>query len=127
MLNFSNSVFKLKHISESDVMNDVRTFMLPGENIVSAFKSGRDQVIFTDKRIIAVDVKGITGSRKEFSTLPYSKIIHFTVQTPGFLEFNSDSELVLAYPNGALIQFEFSGGNVNILKIAQMISEYVLW
>lgn len=126
MLNFSNSVFKLKHIPESDVMNDVRTFMLPGENIVSAFKSGRDQVIFTDKRIIAVDVKGITGSRKEFSTLPYSKIIHFTVQTPGFLEFNSDSELVLAYPNGALIQFEFSGGNVNILKIAQMISEYVL-
>jgi len=126
MLNFSNSVFKLKHIPESDIMNDVRTFMLPGEHIVAAFKSGRDQVIFTDKRIIAVDVKGITGSRKEFSTLPYSKIIHFTVQTPGFLEFNSDSELVLAYPNGALIQFEFSGGNVNILKIAQMISEYVL-
>ena len=81
---------------------------------------------FTDKRIIALDVKGITGSRKEFSTLPYSKIVHFTVQTPGFLEFNNDSELVVAYPNGALIQFEFSGGNVNILEIAQIISRYVL-
>ncbi|WP_293691604.1 PH domain-containing protein [uncultured Phascolarctobacterium sp.] len=126
MFNFSNSVFKLRSISESDVIKDIRTFMLPGENIVSAFQSGRDQVVFTDKRIIALDVKGITGSRKEFSTLPYSQIVHFTVQTPGFLEFNNDSELVVAYPNGALIQFEFSGGNVNILEIAQIISRYVL-
>lgn len=126
MFNFSNSVFKLRSISESDVIKDIRTFMLPGENIVSAFRSGRDQVVFTDKRIIALDVKGITGSRKEFSTLPYSKIVHFTVQTPGFLEFNNDSELVVAYPNGAFIQFEFSGGNVNILEIAQIISRYVL-
>lgn len=126
MFNFSNSVFKLRSISESDVIKDIRTFMLPGENIVSAFRSGRNQVVFTDKRIIALDVKGITGSRKEFSTLPYSKIVHFTVQTPGFLEFNNDSELVVAYPNGALIQFEFSGGNVNILEIAQIISRYVL-
>lgn len=126
MFNFSNSVFKLRSISESDVIKDIRTFMLPGENIVSAFRSGRDQVVFTDKRIIALDVKGITGSRKEFSTLPYSKIVHFTVQTPGFLEFNNDSELVVAYPNGALIQLEFSGGNVNILEIAQIISRYVL-
>lgn len=126
MFNFSNSVFKLRSISESDVIKDIRTFMLPGENIVSSFRSGRDQVVFTDKRIIALDVKGITGSRKEFSTLPYSKIVHFTVQTPGFLEFNNDSELVVAYPNGALIQFEFSGGNVNILEIAQIISRYVL-
>lgn len=84
MFNFSNSVFKLRSISESDVIKDIRTFMLPDENIVSAFQSGRDQVVFTDKRIIALDVKGITGSRKEFSTLPYSKIVHFTVQTPGF-------------------------------------------
>lgn len=126
MFNFSNSVFKLRSISESDVIKDIRTFMLPDENIVSAFRSGRDQVVFTDKRIIALDVKGITGSRKEFSTLPYSQIVHFTVQTPGFLEFNNDSELVVAYPNGALIQFEFSGGNVNILEIAQIISRYVL-
>lgn len=126
MFNFSNSVFKLRSISESDVIKDIRTFMLPDENIVSAFQSGRDQVVFTDKRIIALDVKGITGSRKEFSTLPYSKIVHFTVQTPGFLEINNDSELVVAYPNGALIQFEFSGGNVNILQIAQIISRYVL-
>ena len=37
MFNFSNSVFKLRSISESDVIKDIRTFMLPDENIVSAF------------------------------------------------------------------------------------------
>lgn len=125
MLNFSNAVFKLKSIDEKDIIQDVNMFLLDNEKVLSAYASGRDQVIFTDKRIIAVDVKGLIGKRKEFSTLPYSKVVHFTVQTPGFLEFNSDSELVLCYPNGANIQFEFSG-KANILQIAKTISAYVL-
>lgn len=125
MLNFSNAVFKLKRIDEDEMIKDVKAFLLSDEIILSAYASGRDQVIFTDKRIVSVDVKGITGRRKEFSTLPYSKIVHFTVQTPGFIELNSDSELIISYPNGANIQFEFSG-KANILQIAKTISAYVL-
>lgn len=34
----------------------------------------RDQLLFTNKRIIAIDVQGITGKRKSFATMPYSKI-----------------------------------------------------
>lgn len=125
MINFSNAVFKLKSIPNTDIIKDVLVLLLPEETIISAYKSGRDQVVFTNKRIISVDVKGIVGSKKEFSTLPYSKIVHFTVQTPGFMELRSDSELVIAYPNGALIQFEFSDQE-NILEIAKVISAYVL-
>jgi len=62
---------------------------------VMAFKTVRDQFVFTNKRIISIDVQGITGRRKSFTSLPYSKIQFFAIQTPGFAEIVPDSELVI--------------------------------
>ena len=84
-----------------------------------------EQLIFTNKRIIAVDVQGITGKRKSFSTMSYSKIQYFSIQTPGFGELIPDSELFIMFSNTFTAKFEFKGG-VDIGKIGRMISEYVL-
>ena len=91
----------------------------------SAFKTVRDQLVFTNKRIIAIDVQGITGRRKSFSSMPYSKVQFFSIQTPGFAELVPDSELFLMFSNGFTAKFEFKG-NVDIGAIGRMISEYVL-
>lgn len=74
-----NSVFKLKKINVSDVNKNVAKLLLPDEQIISAYKTIRDQVIFTNKRIIPIDVHGLTGTKQEFFTLPYSKVLYFGV------------------------------------------------
>lgn len=125
MLEFKNSVFKLKPIGESSILGEVKKMLINGEQILSAYESGRDQIVFTNKRVIAVDVKGIVGKKKEFSSLPYSKVQHFTVQTPGFMELLSDGELILGFANGILVQFEF-GGKVDIISICKSIGECIL-
>ena len=60
-----------------------------------------------------------------FSSMPYSKIQFFSIQTPGFAEIVPDSELFLMFSNGFTARFEFKGG-VDIGEIGRMISEYVL-
>ncbi len=90
-----------------------------------AFRTVRDQLIFTNKRIISIDVQGLTGKRRSFTSLPYSKIQFFSIQTPGFAEFVPDSELFLRFTNGFEAVFEFKG-RVDIGEIGRMISEYVL-
>ena len=126
MINFNkNSVFNLKPIELSNVRNEVQAFLIDGEEILNAFKTFRDQVIFTNKRIISIDVQGIAGKRKSFSTLPYSTIQFFEIQTEGFMEIFPDSELYIQYANGFTAQFEFKG-NVDICKIGKLISTYVL-
>lgn len=120
-----NSVFNLKPIPLEEIRNDVMGLMINGETPVMAFKTVRDQCVFTNKRIISIDVQGFTGTRKSFSTMPYSKIQFFTIQTPGFGELVSDSELFLTFSNGFTAKFEFKG-NVNIGMVGRMISEYVL-
>lgn len=125
-INFNkDSAFNLKPIDTNSVLNDVNGLLIDGEIVLYAFQTIRDQLLFTNKRIIAIDVQGITGTRKSFSTLPYSKIQYFTIQTKGFIELIPDSELFLVFNNGFHANFEFKG-NVDIGKIGRTISEFVL-
>jgi hypothetical protein len=126
MINFNkDSVFNLKQIDVSQVRNEVSSFLIDGEEILDAFMTFRDQVVFTNKRIISIDVQGITGKRKSFATLPYSTIQFFEIQTQGFLEIFPDSELFIQYANGFTAKFEFKG-NVDICRIGKIISTFVL-
>lgn len=125
-INFNqNSAWNLKPIRKDEAVPEVNGLLIGGEEIVAAFQTIRDQLLFTNKRIIAIDVQGITGKRKSFSTLPYSKIQFFSIQTPGFAELIPDSELFLMFSNGYTATFEFKGA-VDIGQIGRMISEYTL-
>lgn len=120
-----DSIFKLKPIDIEKVKSEVIGLLIESEIIVAAFSTIRDQLIFTNKRIISVDVQGISGRRKSFATLPYSKIQFFTVETPGLLEAIPDSSLSLTFASGTVCTFDIQG-KVDIGEIARAISEYML-
>lgn len=125
-VNFNqDSVFNLKPISNDEVRGEVDGLLIADEKVEFAFKTIRDQLVFTNKRIISIDVQGITGKRKSFATMPYSKIQYFSIQTPGFMELFPDSEVFVMFTNGFTAKFEFKGA-VDIGKIGRMLSEYVL-
>lgn len=126
MINFNkNSAWDLYPIDLGNVRGEVNGLLVNGEEMIMAFKTVRDQLVFTNKRIITIDVQGITGKRKSFSSLPYSKIQYFAVQTPGFAEIVPDSELYIVFASGFTATFEFKG-RVDIGVIGRMISDFVL-
>ena len=126
MINFNkNTAWNLTLINLNSIHNEVAGLMVNGERPLMAFKTIRDQLVFTNKRIISIDVQGITGKRRSFTSLPYSKVQFFSIQTPGFMELVPDSELFLHFTNGFEATFEFRG-NVDIGQIGRIISEYVL-
>jgi len=117
------NIINLKEISLQSVRPEVPTLLVNGENMVMAFQTVRDQVIFTDKRIFVVNVQGITGKRTSYFSYPYSKVQYFGIETAGVLDI--DSELVFAFSNGARLQFDFKS-KVDIRKISMMVSNYIL-
>ena len=117
--NFMN----LKEIRLQDVRPEVPSLMVPGEQMVMAFQTVRDQVIFTDKRIFVVNVQGLTGKKISYFSYPYSKIQYFGIETAGVLDI--DSEIIFAFSNGARIQFDFKS-RVDIHRISAMVSGYIL-
>ena len=120
-----DSVWNLTPISAREIDQDVGELFVADEKVLAAFRTIRDQLIFTNKRIIAIDVQGIVGKKKSYATMPFFKIQYFTVQTPGFTELVPDSELFLMFSNGFTATFEFKG-NTNIRGIGRLISSYVL-
>ncbi len=76
-------------------------------------------VVFTNRRVICVNVQGMTGLKKDFTSIPYSSIQMFSVETAGPMDI--DSELVLFLAGIGKITFEFSGFS-NVVAIGQAIS-----
>ena len=64
----------LIRIKEKDLCKNVQELLLDGEQIVGAYKTVRDQAVFTTHRIFIVDMQGVTGTRQEIFVLPYRKI-----------------------------------------------------
>lgn len=124
MIDFQNGTFvKLKMVNRSDGVNLVQPLLIDGEGIISTNRGIRDYVIFTNKRIISVNVQGMTGKKKDFTSLPYAKISAFSVETAG--HFDLDSELELWFSGLGKVKFEFSG-NSNIVEIGQIIGSFAL-
>jgi len=124
MIDFSNgSVFKLSACPPEDIAPAVTALLVPNESVVACFKAVRDYVVFTDKRLIAVNVQGITGKKRDFTSLPYSKVQAFSVETAG--SFDLDAELDFWFSGLGKVRLEFKG-NADIRGIGQMIASYVL-
>ncbi|MBQ2774851.1 MAG: PH domain-containing protein [Clostridia bacterium] len=126
MIDFKNgAVFKLKS-SPNAYDREVFPFLIEGEVITDTFKSVRDGVVFTNKRIIAINSQGLTGTKKDFSSLPYSKIQAFSVETAGLIESGiADTELEIYFSGLGRVKFEFNKG-IDIKGICKTISTYVL-
>ncbi len=122
---FKGSVFKLTPIDEDEVRKEIRALMVRDEYIAAAFRTVRDQLVFTNKRIISADIIGMTGTRKTYTIMPYSRILFFTIQTPGITEVIRDSELTLTFANNSVVTYQIEGGR-NIYGIGQVISDYIL-
>ncbi|ELB2281351.1 PH domain-containing protein [Vibrio alginolyticus] len=124
MIDFDNSsVFKLKPIDVSNAREDFLKFLIDGETIFAAFKTVRDQVVFTNKRVIAANVQGITGSKVDYISLPYSKINAFSIETSG--TFDLDCEIEFFMSEVGRVRFEIKG-SFDLISFNRMVSEYVL-
>lgn len=122
MIDFENGRF-VKLMKSDSAGKAVEQLLIPGETIIGSYKGVRDSVTFTNKRVIAVNVQGLTGKKKDYTSLPYSKIQAFSVETSGV--FDLDSELELWFSSLGLVTFEFTGSS-DIAAIGQAIGSFIL-
>ncbi len=124
MIDFQNATFvKLRRVSDDQFAQHISALLVNGEQLVGTFQGIRDGVVFTNKRILAINIQGITGKKKDFTTLPYNKIQAFSIETAGV--FDLDGELELWFSGLGKVRFEFTG-NANLSELAQVIGSSIL-
>lgn len=124
MIDFSKATFlKLRPADDYEFSYVLRPMLVRGEFILSCYKSVRDGVVFTNYRIIAINYQGVTGKKKDFTSLPYNNIQAYSVETSGILDM--DCELDLWFSGLGKVRFEFIS-TMNMGDICKLISERAL-
>lgn len=73
--------------------------------------------------MIALQRAGLTGRKRDYTSLPCSKIQVWSVETAG--RFDLDAELELCFSGLGKVRLEFKGG-VDIRTIGRLIGDHVL-
>lgn len=125
MINFDQKgIFsKLEKEDNSTFLPQISPMLVSGEEVVWTFQGFREGVVFTNKRIISINIQGITGKKMDYSSLPYNKIQAFSIETAG--NFDLDAELELWFSGLGKVKFDFVR-NCNLSEIANFISEKIL-
>ena len=107
---------------EIPVPHDVQELLINGEVAERAFKTVRDVAIFTNKRLIVKDVQGLTGSKVEIYSLPYSSVHMWSTENAGMLDFTSEVEL---WTRAGNIKIQLKR-DINIRTFERLLAEYIL-
>jgi len=120
---FSNLMGHATELDPKELEKDFASVLFDGEQIESAFKIFRDKWIFTNKRLIMLDVQGLSGSKKEYHTVPYKSITHFLVETAG--TFDGDCEIEI-WISGSPAPFkkELKKG-IDVINLQKTLAGYI--
>lgn len=108
-------------------LHTTHPILLDGEKTIMAFKAGRDITLFTNLRIMILDVQGWSGQKIEYTSIPYSSIRAFKAESAG--GWDRDSEIDVYTRNQwsmGKVELDFRKGKADIIAIQKFLSAVVL-
>ena len=119
----SNLMGNATELNPAELQAEFGNVLFDGENIEAAFKIFRDKWVFTNKRLIMQDVQGMTGSKKEYHSVPYRSITHFLVETAG--SFDADCEIeIWVSGSPTSLKKELKKG-IDVIGIQKTLASYI--
>lgn len=68
---------------KTNVPVSVEAILADGERVHGAYKTIRDALVLTDRRLVLYDVEGLMGASQTIRTIPYRAIESFSIQNKG--------------------------------------------
>jgi len=122
MIDFENMKYS-KMKEDPKYIQKTEDLIVPGEELLGAYKSAKDGIVFTTKRVIIVNVQGFSGKKTDFTSIPYSNATSFSVESSG--SFDMDATLNLFIIGIGTLIFEFRGRS-DIRDISRYITEAIV-
>ena len=124
MFNFQNgNAIKLQQGDPAYGAKMVESLLIQNEKVINSYTIEFGTVVFTNMRIIAVNLQGISVKIRDFSSLSYCKIQAFSVETAR--AFDLDCVLELWFSGLGKLKFKFTG-NIDIRPILQTIGYFTM-
>ena len=112
-------------VSQEDLLKNYGQLLTDSESIEMGFKLIRDTFIFTNKRLILVDVQGITGSKTEYKSIAYKSITRFSIETAGTFDLDAELKIWVSSELQPSIVKQFTK-SVNVYEVQKVLAHHVL-
>lgn len=96
-----------------------------GEQIELGFKLVRDTYMFTNKRLILIDVQGLTGSKVEYKSLPYKNISRFSLETAGTFDLDAELKIWISSEDQPSVSKRFDK-NIDVYEVQKFLASKVV-
>jgi len=96
------------------------------EKVLLAFKVGRDTMIMTSRRMILIDVKGLTGKQINYMVIPYEAIKAFEVETAGTLDPSAQMRMWTEIPAYPELSYDFQASKSDPSAVNRLLSDMIL-
>ncbi|WP_305768794.1 PH domain-containing protein [Candidatus Epulonipiscium viviparus] len=113
---------KLNKASDSEYSSILEGLLADGEGILATYKAINDGIVFTNRRIIGIDFKGVTGKQVRYTSLPYKQILFYYIETAGIADSDCELELWLSLEES--IKLNFAAG-IDIFEVGKIIASYI--
>lgn len=117
-------LFSAEDIDVDGAQVEYQAWLIEGERILGAFRTIRDTVLLTNLRFIFVDVQGLTGSKKDFQSIPWRSVSRFSFETAGTFDLDADMKV---WTSGAAAPIEVKiSRKSDPQKIQQLMARLVV-
>ena len=107
-----------------DVKKDYGKLLGRNEDVLQAYQWVRDLLIFTDFRLILVDIQGATGKKVDYHSIPYKSIRHFAVESTGHFDLEAELKIWVAGLGAEPLVYTFSK-DTDVYKVQALLAECV--
>jgi hypothetical protein len=122
---FSSLIGNAGVVSREELMKKYGNLLIESEEIELGFKLIRDTFIFTTKRLILIDVQGITGSKTAYKSITYKSISRFSVETAGTFDLDAELKIWISSEPEPSIKKQFNK-SVNVYDVQKVLAHHVL-
>lgn len=112
-------------VDQNTLVKQFGQLLIDGEEIEIGFKLVRDTFIFTTKRLILVNIQGLTGNKVEYQSISYRSISRFSVETAGTFELDAELKIWISSELEPSIKKQFNR-SVNVYDVQKVLASHVL-
>ncbi|MFP9097530.1 PH domain-containing protein [Flavobacterium sp. RHBU_24] len=122
---FSSLLGNAGVVDQAKLQDEFGKLLADGEAIEIGFKLIRDTFIFTNKRLIIIDVQGLTGKKTEYMSISYKSISRFSIETAGTFDLDAELKIWVSSETMPSITKKFNK-SVNIYDVQKVLAQHVL-
>jgi len=99
--------------------------LVESETVEMGFELMRDVFMFTNKRLILIDVQGLTGSKVEYKSMPYKNISRFSLETAGTFDLDAELKIWISSENLPTVSKKFNT-SIDVYEVQKYLASKVM-